>query len=313
MSNKGLYGKFNQINAKTSEEAVAQCGADFEVEKVDMLIRPDGETEAVVPFHQAIMRKDTHDILGVMSRSYGIVQYATAVKATEALVEEGMAVYAFGRLLGKGEKFYLFMTDEQVLDLGIGSNGIPLLIQNHFSICSSHDGSLGFEISPTPVILNSGSIFTVNQSGRVWTKHSKKVDGRVETLKSRFHKVREFWAEFTDSARMMATAKVTNQQAEEFFLGLVDGDSTRAENIRAKLVSIYVGGPQRVYPAANGTVFGLLMATVEYADREKTVKISKKMDRESCEIRASLEGDAARLKAESYASALILMNKLGIK
>lgn len=293
------------------DEALEAIGANFTVTKRDMFVaNPENENSPEAQRatgYSAMVREDNEDFLGVVSANYGIVQFRAGVEATQELVKNREAAYGFGHTYNKGERMYLTLTDNEVADLGSGHT-----VRSYFTLTMTHDGTGAFEIAPTIVDDATGAILTFGAKGKIWTKHSKHVDGRIDTLRHRLAQVREFFSEFKDTVAKLATVRLSALDAEAFLKELIPGDSTRSANIRDKVLAGWMGGPQVVHPTCNGTLLGLYLAFCSYADNEKTVRSSKKVSRQSAEVAAALDGEAAKQKAEAYANTVTLARKLGI-
>lgn len=293
-------------SATTIIDALNQIGANFTVTKVPLFYRlPVGpgnlyvNVEREAPFHNGIMRMGTGDLLGVTSKNYGTIQYRDSLAITEKLVSSGEAKYIAGFCFGRGEKIYIVMTDGQEYEIDPN-----LKILNYFTLSTGHDGVTMFEINPTPIRVDNFNIFTFTNQSKIWTRHSKHVSGRLEELKNRVGKIKNFWTEFVETTQKLSKIKVNDEVAKKFFRVLVPGDSVRSENIREVATILYKTGPQNVFPSCNGTLLGCLMAFIDYCDRHKTVRESKKIDKASCDVRAYLDGEAARQKAEAYSCVL---------
>jgi hypothetical protein len=263
---------FIPVNGITSVDDVLKAiGADFTVTKRDMFIANsdnENETEAQrAAGYSAMVREDNEGFLGVVSSNYGIVQYRKAVEPTQELVQNKEAGYGYGHVYNLGERLYLTMTDGAEADLG---NGVK--VKSYFTLVTSHDGTVGFEISPTFVNVQTGAVLTFNSSGKVWTKHSKHVDGRIATLRHRLSKVRDFFTEFVDTTRKLGTVKLSAADAESFLKEIIPGDSTRSANIRDGIISGWMAGPQAIHASCNGTLLGLYLAFCNYADNDKTLR-----------------------------------------
>lgn len=312
MSRNIFSRNFVSISGFTNvADALTAIGANFEVEKRDIFIADENgdnqnDAQRAAGF-SAMVRKDNEDFLGIVSSNYGVIQYLKGTETTQDLVNDGEAAYGFGHVYNKGERLYLTMTDGSVTDLGNGHN-----VRSYFTLTATHDGTGAFEIAPTFVDDATGAVLTFGAKGKIWTKHSKHVDGRIDTLRHRLAKVQEFFGDFVDVAKKLATVRLSALDAEGFVKELIPGDSTRSQNIRDKVIASWLGGPQAVYASCNNTLLGLYLAFCYYADNDKIVRESKKVRRDSAEIAAVLDGEAARQKAEAYAQTVELARKLGI-
>lgn len=316
-----IFKHFSNLDTDKLDEAIIQMGADFEVEKRDMFFNSNSvggftEPEAVenllksnssktqiiyrrnmVPYHAAIVRKDTNKILGVASRRYGVIQYKQAFSTTQELVDHDNVKYTAGKVIGDGERAYILMKDSTKIDLGDN-----VIVQCYFLISTSHDGKQALEINPTPIRMDNGTVLTFNQSGKVWMKHSRKVSSKIGNLRQSLVNVRSFWKEFEETAKRFSKVKITFDQSQLYLLALLPGDSTRVNNIRDSVTGIYLTGGQRLSTPCRETLLGIYMAVVEHVDRYKVVKKSSRIDENDARIMALVDGNGAKLKAEAYAS-----------
>lgn len=107
-----------------------------------------------------------------------------------------------------------------------------------------------------------------------------------------------------------------NDNETELFIKAVVGEkeTTRSENIRNKIHDIVKFGLARFYPNCQGTLFGLVLACIEWADNHQTVRASKYVDESTAALNAKLIGDGAAKKAKAWATALTMQrNKEKLK
>jgi len=209
---------------------------------------------------------------------------------------------------GRGRRLYLVMGDEAAVELEGG-----IRVKNFFTLLSSHDGSSAFEIMPTFVREDTGTVLTFDSSGKIWTKHSRHVEYRLESLSAKVSKIKTFFKEFSEMVSDFATIKLGAQDVELFLRSLIPGESVRSQNIRHRVAAIYHGGVQAAYASCNGTLLGCYLAFCEYCDSDKTVRMSKKIDLKSSNVNAALSGEGAKQKAVAFANAILLAKKLGVR
>jgi phage/plasmid-like protein (TIGR03299 family) len=305
--NSGAYTLLNKINASTSDEALKQCQADFDAKKVPMFYKSlsDESIEIGCPDTFAMVREDTEAYLGSVGDKYEKVQYKKIFDFTEVLVSEGDASYVGGRLIGNGQQVFLVMRTADYVSFNQDQ------VDCFFYVASSHDGTIALDVMPTPVVQSSGCILTMPTLRGMKMKHTKTIHDRMATARASLGKVRSYWDEFTDSFKLMAGTKLTNDEAEGYFEQLITGESTRAENIRDRIKTIYTASSVNQIAATRGTMLGAYFAFVQYCDTEMIVKKSKKLDQVSSTMCSALTGNGARKKAEAYSTAKTLMSKFG--
>lgn len=319
---RSIYDIFHKAaEGATLEEIIKNAGCDYTVKKVPMFYRTADVatfdtalgkvvvtpgTEVGVKRYMANIRTDTEAQLGVVGADFGNIQNVEAFDFTKVLVDENNAEYVSCGSIGAGERVFLVMKTKDFLSLGPNDN-----VHCYFFFTTAHDGTGFMEVIPTPYRPANGTIMMLPGLTGVRFRHSKHVTARLGSAKQALGKVKDFWTEASTTFNALATLRVTDEQAKTYFMMLVEGDSTRAENIRDKMFQLFkftaVG---HGLPALSGTLLGCYMAAIEYADHYKTVRKAKHLDETSAKVMSRLMGDTARAKAEAYSMVLNLQSKL---
>jgi hypothetical protein len=117
------------------------------------------------------------------------------------------------------------------------------------------------------------------------------------------------------SFRLLRGVNLTIAQRDVFFKSLFpdpDDRTKHTERIRTEITDIYNGGPACQLPATKGTMLGAYMAVVEWVDKIRNVKQSKRRPNEyDAKLHSILEGSGAQQKADAYAFALDMVAQLG--
>jgi phage/plasmid-like protein (TIGR03299 family) len=308
ISKYGVFSQFNKIKATTADGALQEIDADFEVKKIPQFFRLlDGTTEIQNPEQYVNIRVDNETYLGSVGEIYRPVDYKKMLAFTQTMVDENEASYKFGKTIGGGRQVYIIMRTADYLSLGAGDD-----IRCYFYVASSHDGSIAIDVAPTFIRENNGTILTMPETRGMKFKHTTKVEDKLAQARQTIGKIKSYWEESETAFRLMANTKITVAQAETYFKEIVSGDKTRSENIRDKYLSIFVGGPNQMHPATNGTMLGAYFSVVQHTDQMGVVRRTSKMgDKEykDAKILSTIRGNGAERKAKAYTMALQIQKK----
>jgi len=296
---RGLHKLANQ-KFNTLDELLKATSLDFEVELVDLYYKRNGQ-EMGQPYKSAIVRKDNDDCLGTGSTIYGVVQYKDAFAMCEELINHKGIQALFGGAPNLGEQAMLVFKQEGDITLG---NQVKIV--NHFLVSSTHDSSGKLTVLLVPMDTN-GLVMNVAEPV-ISVKHSKKVHDKVVQAKNLISKTNEAWTSFEDNVKKLINVRINDDETHNFIKAVVgDKESTRSQNIRDKIYDITKSGISRFYPNCAGTLFGVVLACVEWADNHQTVRASKYCDETTAALNAKLVGDGATKKAKAWGVALTML------
>lgn len=146
--------------APSSEEALRLSGLDWQV--VQQPIMTTGDIP--IPGYKANLRDTDHQVLGVVTDRYRVVQNAEAFAFTDALLGEGVKYETAGSLQN-GRKIWLLakLPDKYIIE---GDQVEPYLV---FS--NSHDGSGSIKVAMTPVrvVCQNTLNLALASAKRVWS------------------------------------------------------------------------------------------------------------------------------------------------
>ena len=182
------------------KEALHGCHADYKVALQPLaMMTPDIQREmdygsvmalqlnnAIVPKYMATMRLDTHQFLGIVTESYGVVQNEDAFKFIDTLVTGKMGdaihtpVIETAGVLGEGERVFITAKfPEQIILDNKGDDRVEMYIV----FTTSHDGSgaVNCLVTPIRVVCNNTLNFAMrNNSGKLSLRHSRNVMDRLD-------------------------------------------------------------------------------------------------------------------------------------
>ena len=293
------------------DDALKAIGADFEVEKRDVFVLgnevnplTNSPDPTDVSGYAAVCKKDGTP-LSVMRDRYGVVQYRDSVDFLSTMIGNRQAEVWAGSVVDGGAKMHLIVKTPDFIELTPGEK-----FECYYTVSASHDGTGCLQAMCSPIHNISQTVYTPTGGGIVKIKHTAKVDARLDQAKRMFDKLHKHFTEFGNNIKDMCGIKLTDQEARDYIMSVVEGDNKRAENIRDKVFDIYKSvGLCVKLPSCNGTLFGAFMAFQQYADYYKTVRKSIRRNELDAKIEARLTGDGAKLKAESFGMALALVRQ----
>jgi len=290
--------------SKSLDEACKKYGFDFEVEKRPLAYASkDGKRLILSPNNEQTVRDDTP--LGCVGLVYTVVPYRDAFAPVQQLIDAGAKIVA-GGCPNNGERAYLILEADGHIVLSETDN-----IVNRYAFISSHDGSSKIEVRMTPYRAKNGTTLTHDASRPLAFKHTNLVGSRIQKANQIFDRVNKSWHEFQGAVQKMMSVSLSDQEAKGMIDTVLGGDlntdSARLVNIKMEIYTLWkhTGIGTRV-GRCKGTIFGMVEAFAEWADRHRTVRKSSKRDIEAASLDAKLVSDSAKKKQKAFAVGLYL-------
>jgi len=307
---KSVYDLLHKVKSTTltASEMLKEGGLEYVVKKQPIFYQTDNGL-VMLPEHVATVRKDRMGWLGVVSPDYGIVQNTDAFGFTEKLVQDKAACYVAAGADERGAKIYVVMKTPEYLSLGNGDN-----IHCYFFLTSSHDGSMNADVECAPYRPTTGTVLTFPALRKLRFRHTKRVLDRMTKAEWTLNKVKAYWQQATETFPLMATCKLSDDDAKFYFQTLLKDEertdfTPQQETAIEEMFKLYKSGTGSVAPSCAGTILGAYLAATDYYD-QKRAKKSKKRDEASAELLSKLTGTAAQDKAQAYCMMLQLQSKL---
>lgn len=230
--------------------------ADYTVEKSPVYYNLNGKFVENPEYHH-IYRTDTNDILGLVTKGYGIVQNQEAFEFVNDLCTGGNRNTPFieaAGVLGKGERVFVtakFPEKYQIGDI-FGDDG-----EMYAVITTSHDGSGAVTVIMTPVrvVCNNTLQYAMyrNNVSKFSFRHTSGVKARMSANKTHAAQVLKCY-DATMAAIKDQTAALNKIQVNEQVIKLVAGkvafgdkydifknEGITSENLSAQLKNVYNG------------------------------------------------------------------------
>ena len=246
---------------KTAREAIKMAGLDYTVMKKLIELKPGSKQDAY-----ATVRTDTHDVLGVVNKSYKLIQNIDAFTFFDELVAENEAIYETAGVLGKGECIWILAKLPGFIN--VHGNDI---VNKYLLLTNSHDGKSHVRVKLTPirVVCNNTLTAALQGAGEVQISHTPNALQDLEQATTLLGLSNYLYEQLSAMFNGMAARKITEEQLREYVQALVPDNeeaenSARTEKIRNSVLQLHESG--RGAHLARGTLWGAFNSVAEYTD-----------------------------------------------
>lgn len=279
------------VGARTSDQVIKIANLGWNVEQQPLFtetLLSDGTTaKTKVETHQANIRGDNGELLGVVGKNWKPFQNTEAFSLIDSLASEGQVVYESAGAL-KGGKVVWMLAKMNSENHKISVRGDE---HHRYLMCYlGHDGSTSINILPTDIRAECWNSVqaAVNTAKTTFRIHHNARDfqHRVNTLRDTIVCYNKGFDELMEVYEALCGVSVQPYHIETFFskfapLLVTPVDATdelaeairtknvRSENLRTKILSNWDTEQTCKTRAANGNLYGLYNAVTHYYDHVK--------------------------------------------
>ena len=255
--------------APSSQDALRLSGLDWQV--VQQAITT---TEGVpIPGYRANLRDTDHQVLGVVTDRYRVVQNAEAFAFTDGLLGEGVKYETAGSLQN-GRKIWLLakLPDKYIIE---GDQIDPYLV---FS--NSHDGSGSIKVAMTPirVVCQNTLNLALSSAKRVWsTIHVGDLAGKMTEAHNTLLLAEKYMGQLGLEFSRLSKVKLSDQKVLDFIDQLLPMDDQPTEIHRKNVIRIREDMKQRYFEAPDlrhvgKNAYRFLNAVSDFATHAKPLR-----------------------------------------
>ena len=255
--------------APSSQDALRLSGLDWQV--VQQAITT---TEGVpIPGYKANLRDTDHQVLGVVTDRYRVVQNAEAFAFTDGLLGEGVRYETAGSLQN-GRKIWLLakLPDKYIIE---GDQIDPYLM---FS--NSHDGSGSIKVAMTPVrvVCQNTLNLALSSAKRVWsTIHVGDLAGKMTEAHNTLLLAEKYMGQLGLEFSRLSQVKLSDQKVLDFIDQLLPMDDQPTEIHRKNVIRIREDMKQRYFDAPDlqhvgKNAYRFLNAVSDFATHAKPLR-----------------------------------------
>lgn len=195
------------MEAPDSKEALNLAGLDWKVVQ-----QPIFTDQGMIHGYKANIRSTDHEVLGVVSDRYKIIQNTDAFSFTDELLGEGVRYETAGSLQ-KGKKVWLLarLPKEYII---AGDRISPYLV---FS--NTHDGSGAVRAAVTPVrvVCNNTLNLALNTAKRSFSMvHTGDIRGKVQEAKQTLFMADQYMESLGREFEKLRKQKISDQKVKEY-------------------------------------------------------------------------------------------------
>lgn len=263
---------------KTAEETIKLSGIGYDVVKQPLYLSDGRE----LPDRMATVRTDTDQYLGVVGKSYTVLQNVQAFTFFDAIVNRDEAIYTSAGVLGQGEKMWLqCKLPEHVMVNGEQYNEY-LLFSN------SHDGTSSIDVRFTPVRVvcenTMNAALNKKSIGVYKVRHSANANAQLAEGAKIMSIANNYFKEIEIMFDKLAHTKVSEADKQEHFKQVIMGNaykpgiklSTKADNILFEMEQATRQCPQN--EQFEGTALEIFNGITYYADHWKEYRMGNSFE-----------------------------------
>ena len=255
--------------APSSQDALRLSGLDWQV--VQQAITT---TEGVpIPGYKANLRDTDHQVLGVVTDRYRVVQNAEAFAFTDGLLGEGVRYETAGSLQN-GRKIWLLakLPDKYIIE---GDQIDPYLV---FS--NSHDGSGSIKVAMTPirVVCQNTLNLALSSAKRVWsTIHVGDLAGKMAEAHNILLLAEKYMGQLGMEFSRLSKIKLSDQKVLQYIDQLLPMDDQPTEIHRKNITRIREDMKRRYFDAPDlchvgKNAYRFLNAVSDFATHAKPLR-----------------------------------------
>ena len=315
-------GAKNVEDCKTAEEVINKAGLNWDVEKVPIYAKAsyansstgelaenlqylhdnDGNIFAPINGLYSTIRTDMNYPLGIVTKSYEIVQNDEAFAFFNKAIGKNKAIWQTAGTFGNGQRIFV----SAKLPNNITIKGDP--IDNYLVFTNNHDGTGGVRILFTPIRVicqNTLNAAIRNSTNYVSYRHSSKVHDNIDVADQILGICNDITDNIKEEFTKLTTINISDDKAAEIFAKVIldnkdiqsmkeqelsikrlaEGNvltahaadiSTRKFNSLYKLNEYYHEGIGQ--KEIEGTAWGVYNAVTGYFSNVNTSKDDKRMD-----------------------------------
>lgn len=259
---------------------------------------------------QVLYRNDTFEQLGIVSERYQIVQPGEVLEFFRDIVGKGGLELETAGSLDNGKKVWAMARTGNTFAIK-GQDRV----EGYLLLSTSFDGSMATKAQFTSVRVvcnNTLSIATASSKGAVVVPHSSSFD--ATGAKIELGLIDNAWVDFEDKAYMLADRRLSNKEAMELLLGIMEPSaaaklakgeavemSTKRKNQITSVFDLFQGrGMGSALVSSAGTAWGMVNAVTQYIDYDAGNNTNNR-------FRSGQFGPGAQMKIDAFNLALKLV------
>lgn len=243
------------------------------------------------------IRENTGNPLGIVTESYKIVQNPDAFDFMDALTGTDEAKYETAGSLFGGRKVWMMARLVNTMFICDDDK-----INQYICLMNSHDGTSAVKVFLTAVRVVCNNTLTLalrDSDAKVSIVHSGDIEAKMEEARRVLSLALDGFSDAEKNFKLMAAKKITDEQADGYFMDLFDKGTKRFDNIRKQVSQIYHEGPNA--ERGLGTMWGAFNSVTDFVDHYRG---GKQITDRNFNSRVFGGANLIKLKAYNHATAI---------
>ena len=288
----------------TAAEAMEAAGLNYRADLVPLFT----EGGSAVSDRKAVVRSDSHDVLGVVGNSYVPIQNGECFSFLDAVVAEANVQYHTAGALGKGERVWLLAK----LPGHIRVKNTDDITEKFLLLHNSHNGSSALRVFFTPIrVVCANTLAIARRKGHgqgISIHHKGDLAAKVRQAQEVLGLANCFYDDVQVKVDILANHYPTAAQLKGYFEALYpdnpDGKNKRAQNIRTELSKLFEEGIGQDIPGIRHSSWAALHAVTEWVDHHRPTRSGSRLEKASRRLQSQWFGSGANLKSRAWDLAL---------
>ena len=248
--------------APNSKEALKMAGLDWKVTQEPVFTGSGKKADCYL----ANVRSTDHQILGIVSDKYRVIQNDEAFEFTDSLLGQGVRYETAGSLFGGRRVWILARLPREYIIAGEKIS--PYLV---FS--NSHDGSGAIRVAVTPirVVCNNTLNLALHNARRSWSMiHKGDIKGKIQEAREALFHADDYMLQLSREFERLNKTQVSDRQVSEYIDRLIPMDEKPTPIQKKNVLKLREGIKERYYNAPDlkslkGTAYRLINAVSDFA------------------------------------------------
>lgn len=292
----------------TAGEAIVAAGLNYEV-TLQSLWTSNGDP---VSTRQAVVRRDTSDILGVVGKGYQPIQNLECFSFLDSVVADGRLRYHTAGALGKGERIWMLAK----LPGDIRIRGSEDVTEKYLLLSNSHDGTSALRVFFTPIRVVCANTLAMaerrSRQGGVSIAHKGDLGAKVKEAQEVLGFANRFYEHLEMQMDQLVAYRPTPAQLQDYFEVLYpdrqETPSSRTRNVRSTLMELFESGRGQGIAATRRSAWSAFNAVAEYVDHHRSTRGGTPEVKAGRRLQSAWFGTGAQLKSDAWKLALAMAN-----
>lgn len=297
--------------AITSGAALRMAGLDWRVDCCPIHVHSDGGCDAI-DTHQAVIRRDTKAVLGVVGKRYRPVQNEEAFEWLDGLVGSRLAIYETAGSIRNGAVVWALVRLPGELRIANTDD----VVKPYILVANSHDGSIAFRALNTSVRVVCANTLTMAfrtaGADSISVKHTERIHDRIADAQQVLGLAVARHRAFESHMNALAARPFTVADFDRYLDRVLgpesrrqDGDTPELSTARAGITANFDHEFQRL-PGITHTAWSAFNSVTQYVDWERPTRGKHQQERDERRFATTMFGPGAELKRRAWQEALAI-------